>query len=89
MTSSSSRISDSIKEDHRQIENFYKVIVSSQDADEQNRFQTIFTWELARHTVGEELVVYPAIEKYVRDGVQAADKDRKEHQTVRPPVSST
>lgn len=41
-------------------------------------------WEVARHSVGEELVVYPAMEKYVKpEGKQLADKDRMQHQEVK------
>ncbi|RJE25441.1 hypothetical protein PHISCL_02197 [Aspergillus sclerotialis] len=85
MSPPTSNISDTIKQDHREIESYYKVIISTRDADEQTRFQNMFTWELARHSVGEELVLYPAIEKYVRDGIEATNKDRQEHQVVREP----
>jgi hypothetical protein len=37
---------------------------------------------LARHPIAEELVVDPAFEKYVLGGVEVADKDRQEHQSV-------
>jgi|SRR5579859_2961256 len=40
--------------------------------------------ELARHSIGEELVVYPAFEKYLGGrGKQLAEEDRSEHQTVK------
>lgn len=78
-----SRISDTIKQDHREIESYYKVILSAKDADEQTRYQNMFTWELARHSVGEELILYPAVERYIRDGIEATDRDRREHQKVR------
>ncbi|GFF44737.1 uncharacterized hemerythrin-like protein C869.06c [Aspergillus udagawae] len=74
---------DAIKKDHRELEEYYNIIVSSGDPDEQIRFQNKFTWELARHAIGEELVVYPALEKYLRDGTETADKDRDEHQTIK------
>ncbi|KAL3954172.1 hypothetical protein ACCO45_012128 [Purpureocillium lilacinum] len=38
------------------------------------------TRELARHSIGEELVVYPAFKKSLPNGEQIATKDRKEHQ---------
>lgn len=78
-----SRISDTIKQDHREIESYYKAILSTQDNDEQTRYQNMFTWELARHSVGEELVLYPAMEKYTRNGEEAIEKDLREHQNVR------
>jgi len=54
-------------------------------------------WELARHSIGEELVVYPEMEKNIQGGIDIANKDRKEHQKVKEllyklqdePVSST
>lgn len=57
--------------------------MNSTDADEQTRFQNQFTWELARHAIGEELVIYPAIAKHVNDGQHIADKDRDEHQSIK------
>lgn len=44
----------------------------------------MFTWELARHAVAEELVLYPAMEQYLEGGRgrELAEKDRREHQTV-------
>ncbi|WEW57326.1 hypothetical protein PRK78_002791 [Emydomyces testavorans] len=76
-------ISDVIKSDHREIEACYDKIVNSTDADAQTRWQNQFTWELARHSIGEELVVYPAFEKHISNGKELADKDRQEHQVVK------
>lgn len=76
------RVSDAIKDDHRKIVSYYDKIVESSDEAEQTRFQNQFTWELARHAIGEELVVYPAFEKIVPGGIEMANKDRREHQTV-------
>ncbi|KAJ5398473.1 hypothetical protein N7465_008962 [Penicillium sp. CMV-2018d] len=78
-----STISDAIKKDHREIKSYYENIINTSDETEQVRWQNQFTWELARHSIGEELVVYPALEKYVSGGVDIANKDRQEHQTVK------
>lgn len=72
-----------IKHDHRELEDYYNRIISTNDPDEQARYQNLFVWELARHSIGEELVVYPAFEKFLPNGEQMATKDRKEHQLVR------
>ncbi|GAD96773.1 conserved hypothetical protein [Paecilomyces variotii No. 5] len=77
------RIIDTIKQDHRDLEAYYDKIVNSKDPDEQTRFQNQFTWELARHSHAEELIVYPAFEKYLREGHAMAEKDRGEHQAVK------
>jgi hemerythrin superfamily protein len=75
-------IINAIKHDHRELEAYYDRIVKSADADEQTRYQNQFTWVLARHSIGEELVVYPALERYVKGGAELACKDREEHQKV-------
>lgn len=76
------RILDTIRDEHQEMESVYNNLLRARDPEEQTAFQNKFTWELARHAVGEELVVYPAIERYVRDGMETADKDRREHQVV-------
>lgn len=74
--------SDEIKKDYKKIELYYEKIINSSDEDEQARFQNLFTWELARHSIGEELVVYPVFEKHLADGVDMANKSRKRNLKV-------
>ncbi|KAF9167786.1 hypothetical protein DFQ27_002280 [Actinomortierella ambigua] len=78
-----SRVSDFIIKDHRELEEYYHNILNSKTDDEKTRWQNQFTWELARHSVGEEIVVYPVMEKVLSDGKALTDKDRKEHQVVK------
>jgi len=79
-----SNITDAIKEDHRQLEEYYHNILDAPDHDTATRWQNQFTWELARHSIAEELVVYPAFEKYLGEkGRSIATKDRAEHQNVK------
>jgi len=81
---SMSTITDAITKDHRELEQYYNEVVNSSDQDHQERFGNQFTWELARHSVGEELIVYPAFEKYMGDkGKQMAESDRAEHHRVK------
>ncbi|KAF4759605.1 hypothetical protein N7455_001811 [Penicillium solitum] len=77
------RISEAIKDDHRRLESYYNIIVNSEDEDEQTRFQNQFTWELARHAVAEELVVFPALEKVRSDGKENIDDDRRDHSALK------
>lgn len=76
------RISSVIRQDHREIKRYYDKIVKSNDLDIQRRYQNAFVWELTRHAIAEELVLYPAIETGVNDGKVMVDKDRAEHQVV-------
>ncbi len=78
-----SGISEVIIKDHREIEKYYNNILAATDNDDKTRWQNQFVWELARHSIGEELVVYPAMEKSMGDkGTEMAEKDRQEHQVV-------
>lgn len=80
-----STISDAIIKDHRELKQYYDEVVNNpNDHDHQQRFGNQFTWELARHSIGEELVVYPAFEKYLgAKGRTMAEHDRNEHHKVR------
>ncbi|KAI0556046.1 HHE domain protein [Xylaria curta] len=77
------KISDSIVHDHKELEQFYNNIKNAKSNDEKMQWRNQFTWELARHSVGEELVVYPAFEKLLPNGKEMADKDRKEHASIK------
>lgn len=58
----------------------YKRAHERGDVDAQARWARQLTWEIARHAVGEEIVVYPLMEKHLGDkGRQLADHDREEH----------
>lgn len=77
------RILPAIKHDHRELEAHIHKILQSDDPDEQTRYQNQFIWELARHTIAEELIVYPALAKHVKNGQSIADKNLAEHQGVK------
>ncbi|KAI5899256.1 uncharacterized protein SCHCODRAFT_02604620 [Schizophyllum commune H4-8] len=82
---SNQKISDAIKEDHRDIFAYHEAYKKSVgDFDAQQRWSRQLIWEVARHSIGEELVVYPLFEKYMGTrGTQLADENRKEHNEVK------
>lgn len=79
-------LSETIAKDHRELETYYNEVIQNPGRhDHQQRFGNQFTWELARHSIGEELIVYPAFEKYLGvEGKQMAEEDRREHHQVGP-----
>lgn len=90
MSTMGSTISDVVMRDHRELNEAYQQILDAPDDDGRVRWQNQFTWELARHSIGEELVVYPAMEKHLgAEGKVMADKDRGEHQPVRDFLSDS
>lgn len=77
------KISDAVKTDHRELKEYYDKIVHANHMEEQVRYQNQFVWELARHSIAEELVLYPALEKHLgSEGKVLADRDRREHYKV-------
>ncbi|KAJ6096290.1 hypothetical protein N7486_007036 [Penicillium sp. IBT 16267x] len=78
-----SRILPLLKHEHAELQSHSHKILNSNDSDEQTRYQNQFTWELARHIIGEELIVYPAIDKHVRDGNVLTNRNRAEHQEIK------
>jgi len=62
----------------------YKRAHERGDVDAQARWANQLRWEIARHAVGEEIVVYPLMEKHLGEkGKKLADHDREEHQSVK------
>lgn len=78
------KVSEAITHDHRELEEYYNNILNATDHDGKTRWQNQFCWELARHSIAEELVVYPAMERNLGEmGTEKAEKDRGQHRTVR------
>jgi len=86
-TMSSKTLFQAIKEDHEEMYEYhdeYKRAREAGDVGAQARWARQLIWEVARHAVGEEIVVYPLMEKHLGPkGVELADHDRAEHQTVK------
>ncbi|KAI5117019.1 hypothetical protein M0805_000003 [Coniferiporia weirii] len=80
-------LSDKIKEDHQEMYEYhdlYRAARAAGDADGQARWARQLIWEVARHAVGEEIVVYPLMEAHLgEEGRKLADQDRAEHQFVK------
>lgn len=59
----------------------YERAGKANDKDAQGRWARQFIWEVARHAVGEEIVVYPLMEQHLgAKGKELADNDRADHQ---------
>ncbi|KAF8297369.1 hypothetical protein DL93DRAFT_762574 [Clavulina sp. PMI_390] len=75
-----SRISSSIIVDHQDLRQYYQ---EYQAASGEVRFQLAqrLSWKLAMHTIAEEIVLYPAVEREL--GAEVAAADRAEHDEVK------
>lgn len=72
-------LSDKISHDHEELHHFYGKMTSTWDSFVKHQYQNRFVWEIARHAIGEGLVLYPAVESYIiPGGNEMADKERRE-----------
>ena len=77
-------LTSKIAEDHQEMYEYYDQFTqarSAGDDDKTERWARQLIWEVARHAVGEEIVVYPLMEKYLgSEGLRLANQDREDHQ---------
>ncbi|KIW90999.1 uncharacterized protein Z519_08782 [Cladophialophora bantiana CBS 173.52] len=79
-----STVLNAIKHDYAELKEHYENILGAQDTDSKIHWQNQFTCEFAPHSLGEELVVYPATERHLdQGGKEMANKDRKENLKVK------
>lgn len=78
-------VSDEVKRDHRDLEIVYKalaVAIGEGDDDAAARLQRRFCWELARHLVAMQLLIFPGTNRSAEGGNAVAVKRRGDLSTV-------
>ncbi|EAU86663.1 HHE domain-containing protein [Coprinopsis cinerea okayama7 len=85
MASSSNPLSAAVAGDHQEMYEYYDQYLKNRgDKAAQQRWVNQLIWEIARHAVGEEIVIYPLMEQHLgAKGVELADNDRRDHQFVK------
>ncbi|QTP54692.1 hemerythrin domain-containing protein [Billgrantia sulfidoxydans] len=68
--------------DHREMEGLLDQIKQSPDAGQRRDLTDTLIAEVMRHSVAEEMYVYPAMEKRIPDGEEEAEHDREEHDVI-------
>ncbi|KAI6028899.1 hypothetical protein F5J12DRAFT_715014 [Pisolithus orientalis] len=75
-------LKETVMHDHREL--FYDQYKNAADAESKEKWSNQYTWVVTRHSVSEEIVVYPLFEKKLgEEGKKMADKDRTEHREVK------
>ncbi|EON66105.1 hypothetical protein W97_05348 [Coniosporium apollinis CBS 100218] len=73
-----------VVQDHAELKRCYDEYKAATADDGKTRWGNAFVWGMTRHALGEELVVYPALDKYLgEEGRQWAAKDRKDAQHLK------
>ncbi|CAF1191237.1 unnamed protein product [Adineta steineri] len=85
MPTKSSSITATVIEDHTDVKHAYQQYLAARgNIAERERWANHFRWELTRHSLAEELYLYPAFEQYLGpEGKKMADEDRADHQKVK------
>jgi hemerythrin superfamily protein len=73
---------DVLVEDHRDVTALIGEISTVTDSMIRRDLMDTAISELVRHSVAEEMYVYPAIRKYLADGEKAVEHDIEEHQQL-------
>jgi Hemerythrin HHE cation binding domain len=73
---------DILTTDHHEVLDLLQQIKITTDAEERRDLADTVISELVRHSVAEEMYVYPAMQKYLPDGDEAVDHDVEEHKEL-------
>jgi hemerythrin superfamily protein len=73
---------DVLTTDHHEVLDLVLQIKSSTDAEERRDLADTVISELVRHSVAEEMYVYPAMRKHLPDGEGAVEHDIAEHKEI-------
>lgn len=73
---------DVLTTDHHEVFDLLQQIKLSTDAEQRRDLADTVISELVRHSVAEEMYVYPAMRKHLPDGDEAVEHDTKEHKEL-------
>ncbi|WP_010539627.1 hemerythrin domain-containing protein [Dietzia alimentaria] len=73
---------DILTADHREMVGLLELIEETADPAERRALADSATAEVVRHSVAEELFVYPAYEREVPNGADEVEHDKEEHQEL-------
>jgi hemerythrin superfamily protein len=73
---------DVLTSDHRQVTELLGRIQTAADHAERRDMADVVIAELVRHSVAEEMFVYPAMREHLPDGEQAVEHDKQEHKEL-------
>jgi hemerythrin-like domain-containing protein len=81
MTEGTDMVSVLVK-DHQEMKEFFQQLEAATTADERREVADRLTAEIARHSVAEEMYLYPAARKVLPDGDALVEEELEEHAEV-------
>jgi len=82
MTDTKQDVVDVLSTDHTEAKGLIAQIRSTTDPEQRRDLADTLISELVRHSVAEEMYVYPAMQEHLADGAQAVEHDTKEHKQL-------
>jgi hemerythrin superfamily protein len=82
MTDTQQDVVDVLSTDHTEAKALIADIRSTTDPEQRRDLADTLISELVRHSVAEEMFVYPAMQDHLPDGAQAVEHDTKEHKEL-------
>jgi hemerythrin superfamily protein len=73
---------DVLTTDHHEVLDLLEQIKQSSDTEQRRDLADVVISELVRHSVAEEMFVYPAMRQHLADGDEAVEHDVREHQEL-------
>jgi hemerythrin superfamily protein len=73
---------DELTADHNEVRTLLAQITETADTQARRDMIDTVTAELIRHSVAEEMYVYPAMRDHLPNGNEAVDDDTREHKTI-------
>lgn len=68
--------------DHREMLQLLRRIERTEDLDERRDIADTVIAEVMRHSVAEEMIVYPSVEEHIAGGKDAVEHDKEEHEEL-------
>jgi len=78
-----SEITEDIKKDHRELEEAYHKYKSAPNMEEGKKWFNQFLWEICRHSVAEEVIMYNMLESIDDYGKQLSEESREGHRKLK------
>ncbi|CZS88539.1 hypothetical protein WAI453_010724 [Rhynchosporium graminicola] len=77
-------VSEAIGQDHHYLDQCYDNLKAASTTEDKTKWRNMLVWNLARHAISEELIVYPAMEKHLGEkGKELTKTDFAQHQAVK------
>ncbi|KAK2624534.1 hypothetical protein QTJ16_006484 [Diplocarpon rosae] len=77
-------VSQAIGQDHRYLDECHDKLKAAPTTEEQIKWRNMLVWNLARHAISEELIVYPAMVQHLgAKGKELTETDFQQHQAVK------